>query len=380
MIKNREFISLKYHPVTSLKKNKILLLVPDLKLPGGVAGYYNTLKLDTTSNISYFFVNTFESQSLLRTLFRLLSNYCRFAYKIIVGQYKIIHINPSLTYKSFYRDSLFIFISRILNRRTLVFFRGWLEDFENKIKESKIKKIIFKYSYAKADKFIVLSGLFKNKLIELGVSPEKEFFIETTVADTSYLNEFSLEKKILSYSDEIHFLFLSRIVKTKGIYIAIDAYRNFLQKFPGRASTLTIAGDGPELQAVKRYVTELKIPNINFTGFVSGDKKKKILLESHILLFPSYTEGLPNAILEGMLYGMPVISRDTGGIPDIIHQNINGFLTKSLQPEVFTDFLSILCTDNILYKKMATINHQIAVKNFTREIVRERILKIYETF
>ena len=363
-----------------MKKNRTLLLVPDLSLPGGVASYYNTLELDKTGNVSYFFVNTFKSQSFLGTIFRLLSNYCRFTFTIIVGKYKIIHINPSLTYKSFYRDSIFIVISRILNRKTLVFFRGWLEEFEKKIKESKIKNNIFKYSYAKADKFIVLSELFKKRLIELGVSSEKEFFIETTVADTTYLSEFNLEKKFLSFDDKINFLFLSRIVKTKGIYIAIDAYHYFLQKFPCRKSTLTIAGDGPELQSVKRYVNKLKISNINFTGYISGDDKKRILQESHILLFPSYTEGLPNTILEGMLYGMPVISRDTGGIPDIIKQNINGFLTKSLQPEVFTDFLSILSTDNKLYKKIAATNHQIALNKFTREIVRERILKIYETF
>jgi len=351
-----------------------------LNLPGGVASYYNTLQLDRYDNITYFIVNSSKKETKIATFGRLFFNYWLFFYKVVRNRYKLIHLNPSLEKRSFYRDSLFIIISKILKRKTLVFFRGWLEEYEKEIKKSKIKRIIFKFSYAKADKFIVLSELFKKKLIELGVSSEKEFFIETTVADTTYLNEFDLEKKFLSYEDKINFLFLSRIVKTKGIYIAIDAYRYFLQKFPCRKSALTIAGDGPELRSAKRYVNELKIPNINFTGYISGDDKKKFLHESHILLFPSYTEGLPNTILEGMLYGMPVISRDTGGIPDIIKQNINGFLTKSLQPEVFTDFLSILTTDNKLYRKIATTNHQIALNKFTREIVRERILEIYETF
>lgn len=360
------------------KNGKILILIPHL--PGGVASYFKTLKLENYQNISYFMVNSAKPEIKVITLCRLFLNYFIFSYKIISNRYELIHLNPSLGKRSFYRDSIFIIISRILNRNTLVFFHGWLEEFEKKIKENKIKKNIFKYSYAKADKFIVLSGFFKKKLIELGVSPDKEFFIETTVADTTDLDEFNLEKKFLSYNDKINFLFLSRIVKTKGIYIAIDAYQHFLRKLSDRLSTLTIAGDGPELQAAKKYVNDLKIPNINFTGYVSGEMKKKILLESHILLFPSYTEGLPITILEGMLYGMPIISRDTGGIPDIIQQNINGFLTKSFQPEVFTNFLSILSTDDKLYKKMAATNHQIAVKKFTREVVRERILKIYETY
>lgn len=362
------------------KNNKILILVPNLNLPGGVANYYNTLELETNPNISYFFVNNSKPQYIFGTIYRLLINYCKFIYTILVGRYKLIHINPSLDYKSFYRDSLFILISRVLNKKILIFFRGWLEDYEEKIKDSKIKYSLFKITYAKANKYVVLSHLYKKKLIEMGVSPETEFFIETTVADSSYLNELSLEKKFHSYNDKIVFLFLSRVVKSKGVYIAIDSYRKFLNEFPARKSTLIIAGDGPELPAVKKYVDELKIPHINFTGYIIGDMKKKVLLESHVILFPSYSEGLPNTILEGMLYGMPIISRVTGGIPDIIKQNKNGFITSSFHPEVFTGFLSILASDSELYRKMAETNHRIAYENFTSEKVRNRILKIYETF
>ena len=357
-----------------------MILTPDLNLPGGVTNYYNTLKLDKNENISYFFVNKNKSQSIFETIIRLIGNYFKFTYTLVTGRYKIIHVNPSLDYKSFYRDSVFIIISRMLNRKILIFFRGWLEEYEKKIKRSKIKSRLFEISYAKANKFIVLSNYFKIKLIELGVSSETEFFIETTVADTSYLNEFNLKNKIISYNDKIIFLFLSRILENKGIYIAIDSYYKFLKKFPEKSSTLIIAGDGPDLPAVKKYVCELKIPHINFMGHISGDTKKKVLLESHILLFPSYSEGMPNAILEGMLYGMPVVSRITGGVPDIIKQNINGFLTESLNADVFTDFLSILATNNKLYQEMAEINHRIACERFTVQKVRRRILNIYNTF
>jgi glycosyltransferase involved in cell wall biosynthesis len=263
----------------------------------------------------------------------------------------------------------------------LVFFRGWTDSFEEKIKVSKVKSFLFKMSYAKVDKYIVLGQIFKLKLIALGVPEQTEFFIESTVADSSYLNELDLESKYVSFLEQRKFLFLSRIEKEKGIYIAVDAFTEFLSKYPEKNSCLTIAGDGPELAAVKKYVKEKRLSNIEFAGHVRGEQKKKLLITSHILLFPTYYgEGIPNSILESMLYGMPVVSRTVGGIPDIIQNDVNGYLSESLEPGVFLDFISLLTSDIDLYKKISNNNYVTAKEKYTTEKVRERILKIYRGF
>ena len=101
-------------------------------------------------------------------------------------------------------------------------------------------------------------------------------------------------------------------------------------------------------------------------------RESKVLQESHIMILPSYSEGLPNSILEGMLYGMPVISRITGGIPDIIHEGVNGYLSESFEPSIFTDFINLLVTDKELYRKMALTNHHIALEKYTCEKVSGR--------
>lgn len=371
----------KYPPVIVNEETpKTLILGPNRTLQGGVAGYYNTLKLEDYTNARYFAVNSAKPQSGIITFFRLIANYFRFIYIIIKDRYQLIHINPSLERRSFYRDSVFIIMARMLNRKTLVFFRGWIEPFEQEIRKSKLKSFIFRISYAKADKYIVLSSLFKNKIKELGAGSKAEFFNETTVADSSYIDELDLEKKYLSFQEKVIFLFLSRVEKEKGIYITIDAYQQFLRENPERKSSLLVAGEGPDLTVVKKYVEDLKIPDVEFLGYISGEKKKKALLESHVLIFPSYTEGMPNSILEAMLFGMPVISREIGGIPDVIRQKENGFLTDSLQPAIFAKFLSMLASDNELYKEIAKNNHRIAAEQYITPRVRERILKIYESF
>ena len=359
------------------KSSRILILVPNL--PGGVATYYKTLQLEKYRNITYFIVNSPKPQPRLATLWRLFINYWIFFYKIIRHRYELIHLNPSLGKRSFYREAVFIIIALLLNKKTLVLFNGWLDTFELEIKKSKFKSFLFRISYAKVNKYIVLSRLFKNKLHYLGVPMKTEFFITTTVADSRYIQEIDLERKLIASKEKMIFLFLSRITKEKGVYIAIDAYKKFIKDHPEKNSCLNIAGDGPELLSVKKYVTKEKIPNVNFLNYVSDDRKNKVLQESHIMILPSYSEGLPNSILEGMLYGMPVISRITGGIPDIIHQGVNGYLSESFEPSIFTDFMNLLVTDKELYRKMALTNHHIALEKYTCEKVREKMFEIYES-
>ena len=121
-----------------------------------------------------------------------------------------------------------------------------------------------------------------------------------------------------------------------------------------------------------------KIANIKFLGHVSSETKKKVLLESHVMIFPSFTEGLPNVILEGMLYGMPIVSRAVGGIPEVMQHGINGYLTEGYDSSIFSNFLGLIACDSSLFKNIAETNHFKALQNFTSEKVKERIIKIYE--
>ena len=350
-------------------------------MSGGVSNYYRTLQLDRSSGISYFVINKGGPQPALTTARRLLSNYCSFVWKVIRGGYQTVVVNPSLDQgKSFHRDLVYVILSKLLRRRTIVFFRGWLDSYEEKIKKSSFKRFLVRISYARADHFIVLGNLFKQKLIGLGVPAQKSFTIETTVADSSFLNEFDLQKKLESFKDKLNLLFLARVEKEKGLYIAIDAYKNFVEKYPERESSFLIAGDGLDLSAVKAYVAKQNIPNVVFLGNVKAERKKQVLMDAHIMILPSLDgEGLPNSILEGMLYGMPVLSRVTGGIPDVICQGQNGYITDSLQPATFTEFLSLLSTNTELYRNIAATNHTVALQKYTSEKVKERMLKMYQS-
>jgi glycosyltransferase involved in cell wall biosynthesis len=97
------------------------------------------------------------------------------------------------------------------------------------------------------------------------------------------------------------------------------------------------------------------------------------------MLFPTfYGEGLPNYILEGMLYGMPIVSRVNGAIPEVVKHDINGYLTDSMDSATFADYIRQIVLDVERYRQMALTNHRVAQGRFTTERVKERFLAVYE--
>lgn len=355
---------------------RILVLTPDLAQGGGVTNYYNALRLNEQNGIEYFFVNKCNTKSIVSKIYSAIFIYMRFIYKIL--KIDLIHINPSLNSKSFYRDMVFIIVARVFRKRILVFFRGWEDEYQASVLKSTAKLFLFRHTYAKANRYIVLSKTFKEKLQILGVGTAVPFDIETTVADSSNIENFSVKNKITSRKNAINCLFISRILKEKGVYIALDAFDKCQKKMKRILITMTVAGDGDELNAVKDYVKQQNIQNVKFTGYVSGSDKLKLLESSHIMVFPTYySEGLPNSVLEGMLYGMPIISRINAGIPDIVEHDINGYLTDSLDSEVFSDYLCALIDNEDNFNRMVTENHIKAMQNFTIDKVKGRILAIY---
>ena len=88
-----------------------------------------------------------------------------------------------------------------------------------------------------------------------------------------------------------------------------------------------LAGDGPNMEAVKARVLELGMAQrVTFAGRVSGDSKDSFLRSISALTLPSYAENYPIALLEAMAYGRTVIASAVGGVPDLVVAGENGWL------------------------------------------------------
>ena len=347
-----------------------MIVYPGKKASGGVAELYNVADFQSDG------IHYFELYGALRNKFNILDTlfmYIRFVTS--VNKYDIVHLNPSLNKKAFVRDAALILLSRLFYKKVLVYWHGWTDDFEDKIKSRFIYSFLFKCSFKKANASVVLGTLFKNKLRSLGY--QNQIYVGKNCAHNQFLLEENKLVEPRSLHTPIRLFFLSRIEKSKGVYIAIDTAR-LLNETSLNKYELLIAGHGSELVKVKEYIELNKIPNVKLIGYVNGLEKHELLKTSDILLFPSYTEGLPLVILESMIYGIPVITRPVGGIPDIVKDTEHGFLTESKDPKIFAELVLKLCNDVEFYQKISKTNATMALE-FSPERFKQRLKVIYDS-
>lgn len=350
-------------------KRKVLITVPDINAIGGVSAVYRAARMNEDTNCSYFNVQFGKKIKYFRFL-GLMIMYLLFFLKCF--KFKVIHLNPSLRRNSYYREMVLILIAKLMNRKVIVYWHGWINSFEDKIKTSKIRHMLFLKTYGKVDVCIVLGSVFREKLLGLGF--KNTILVESNCFDDTFLKNIRLNKSHIDVLP-VRLLFLSRIEKQKGIYITIDTHNLLIKK--GHKSELVIAGTGSELNAAMKYVDSEKIGNIKFTGNVEGIEKHNLLENSHILLFPSYSEGLPLTILEGMAYGLVIISRPLGGIPDIIINGENGYLTESLTAGDYVEIIEKLINDWQKYNDISERNILKAQSMFLPEKFKERLISVY---
>lgn len=182
-------------------------------------------------------------------------------------------------------------------------------------------KFFVKDALSRADAVIGLSGSWCDFFInEVGVSPDK---VEVFNNPVEFIDTSSKRP-----NRTINILFLGRLEKRKGIYDILDAITKLKQENVDLNISLKLAGDG-EVDKVSKIIQDRNIGDlIEVVGWVDRDTVKKLLINSEILLLPSYNEGLPMALLEAMGCGIAVITSPVGGIPEVINNNVNGLLVE----------------------------------------------------
>jgi glycosyltransferase involved in cell wall biosynthesis len=113
-------------------------------------------------------------------------------------------------------------------------------------------------------------------------------------------------------SERNRFIFVGRLTKIKGLDIVIEA----LAKLKDEKWTLDVVGDGPERKDLESLTEKLGISDrVFFKGY--SNQVDNCILDSSCLLFPSYTEGMPLALVRGVQIGIPVIASNIPSVAEI---------------------------------------------------------------
>ena len=139
-----------------------------------------------------------------------------------------------------------------------------------------------------------------------------------------YNHEFTdCQRAMMATDDEKIITHISNFRAVKRIEDIINIFYNIQKEIPAK---LMMVGDGPEKEPAEQLCAKLGISD-RVVFFGKSHEIDKILCFSDLFLLPSETESFGLAALEAMASGVPVISSNTGGIPEVNKQGVSGFLS-----------------------------------------------------
>ncbi|MGN6493958.1 MAG: glycosyltransferase family 4 protein [Agriterribacter sp.] len=233
---------------------------------------------------------------------------------------RIVHIHGAAKGSIFRKAGLF-FVAKYIFRRQVIYHSHGSELKLFYEKSGKGIKKLMKFFFENVDEIICLSRQWE------------AFFVSNFRVKQISVLENIVEKSNISRVNFVEtkqplvFLFLGAIGKRKGIFDLLEVLSENKNKLMDKM-VLLIGGNGEE-KKLTDYIQENELSSwVKFVGWVNGEKKKSLLLQSNVYILPSYNEGLPLSILEAMSFQLAIISTPIGGIPEVVKEGINGYLVN----------------------------------------------------
>jgi glycosyltransferase involved in cell wall biosynthesis len=228
-----------------------------------------------------------------------------------------------------------------------------------------------------ADRVVTVSGSMRAMLIRNGVREEKIRLIynaidPTEAEPTTAASEVKRRHGIAA--DQKVIGVIGRLNPEKGQWLFLRAMEKTIRSCPDVKALLI--GDGQDQAMLERYCRENGLgDHVVFLGYQENIADYYQVLD--LLVLPSLSEGLPNAVLEAMSFGIPVLATSVGGVPEII-QNGNGMMVPPNDPEVLSERMVELLKNDSLRRAIGLKGKSSLYPRFAPDHRARQILKLYD--
>lgn len=349
-------------------KKKVCMVVPSFSAKGGIASVvsgYKGSKLEKEYNIEY--IETYCDGGKVKKIFKAVGAYILFLVEMVVNKPDLVHIHSSFG-GSFYRKVPFVYIASALNIPVINHIHG-SEIAGFYINASKTKKRLVENCFNRCRYLVVLSEEWKNNL-EIVKTQTPKIVLE----NYSTIHRECLKRK--GHKDKI-ILFLGFITELKGCFDIPDIAKRIIEQ--NENIKFILAGSG-ETERLQNIIKEKGISQyFSFPGWVRKEEKENLLKNADIFLLPSYTEAMPMSILEAMGFGLPIVTTNVGGIPQLVEEDKNGYMTEPGNINGFVEAIVKLIGDDELIYHMGKAGLEKASESYSLEKHLEKVCTLYES-
>jgi glycosyltransferase involved in cell wall biosynthesis len=351
----------------------VLLLGPNRSAVSGVSTHLDLLfsaGLGQQFKLKQFQVGSEgHRESRLERLFRLLASPIALAATLIAERAEMVHINTSLNRRAYWRDLVYMVVTRLSGARVIYQVHGG--DLPRKFaRHNRVLSALLRSSLSLADVIVVLAQSELEAYREF--IPDADIRVIPNAIDCAPYAK--LQREHRDAQAALRLIYIGRLSRQKGLCEALNGLH--LARSEGVSANLVIAGSGPDEATLRQLVERLELTSaVRFAGPVFGEAKRALLAESDVLLFPTYAEGLPYALLESMAAGVPAITTRVGAIPDVVVDGVHGIFVAPRTIPAIAQGIKKLAGDRTLLAKMSAacrtrIATRYSVQRFAGEFSR----------
>jgi len=202
-----------------------------------------------------------------------------------------------------------------------------------------------KNSLIKADAIIVVVKEMKDRIVQLGIPPQRIFIVENT-PDFKEIPPYDAPKD----TDTIRLIYVGGVTKNRGLQIALKGLSYVVSKYPN--IVLDIYGTGRYLKALQKFSRKIKIEkHVSFHGAITQEKVFSAISKAHIALIPHLRSeqtdnSSPNKLFQYLAMGKYILASDCKSIKRIVQESNCGLVYKDASPEDFSIKLSEIIEQN----------------------------------
>ena len=329
---------------------------------------YELVHVDTNVHEALETIGVWKSDKVWKNV----AIYVEFARVLQRERPDLVLIPISQATLGFLKDSVFILLSRLLGRKTVLQLRG--SNMKNWLAAASAPMRHYVEAVIRSTQAAIVLG--RNlRYLFADYHPDEWIFAVPNGAD------YEMPPRAAEKSGPVRVLYLANLMRSKGIEDVIEAAHLLNSRCPG-AFAVDVIGAWLDAETQHRCDALMRTyqPPVTIHPPVHGPEKLRRLTEADIFVFPPREpEGHPWVIVEALAAGLPIISTDQGTITESVMDGENGFIVAPRRPEQIAEKLQLLIQDASLRQTFGEASRRHYLENFTEDKMVDQLRHAFDS-
>ena len=324
-----------------MSKRKVLFIMhlpPPVHGPAIVGKFiYDSKLINDTFDIDYINLQTATSlrnvgKGGFSKIFIFLKLYQRVLAALWRNKYEYCYLTINAHSAAFFKEMVIVFFLKLFGVKPIYYYHMKGVSLHH---HKRLNHLLYSYQFRNSRTILLSPYIYYD--IKKYVPEDEVFYCIEGIPDT---NTKTIDQllAIRKANPVPKMLFLSNLMKAKGVYVLLDACK-ILKDKGLQFEMIYIGGELDVTRAdLEAYVTKHGLQElVKYVGPKYGDDKIAYFEQVDMFIHPTLNDVLPLTIMEAVQFGLPVVSSKEGAIPEIITDEVNGLIVPMGEPDVLAE-------------------------------------------